>query len=838
MMNSDGAWLPAARSKSASAGLLVLLLLACATGTSQAQTSGHAPADQAAFDRLVSGKQVGADANNRLVFLSPGRLREYDVGTPYDGDYGYVNTGSNTGTLTYTYDVTGNDPNAEKTVIEMTFTSATTGTFVSTYTERGSAPEVLRGPFALVDAQTDDPPGPDHAPADQAAFNTRFVGKTVTTVDSSVQFLAGDRLSETDSEGTYSGSYEYQRSEANKGTLLVDYDDGDRCVSQLVFTSATTGTYAFRCDDGSSGSSSFQVTETAPPAAGECAPGDRIEKGEKCQYPGTSEELYQFRVDSSGRARIGFAVVGGTIDWEATNVNGVTLNLRAVPQSDGSWILERVAGVSAPSKPTLTLLLTPASISESGGTSTVTATLSEAAPEAFTLTISAVPVSPALAGDITLSANLSLDFALGATTSSGTVTIAATDNDVVAASKAVTVSGAVSTNEVRAPADVTLTITDDDVAGPGHAPADQAAFNALVVGKRAAGVDGVTTIFESGNRFREGPYAGRYTYRRTGSDTGTLRFDYDDGDWCEFSITFASAATGRYTYDCSDGETGSFGFEVRDESDSIALWGTIVTFGQRSDGTYGWSRTSGEYPGSGISTDSLYLDGSEYDLLEISYVPNQSFECILEDGFPSDVEDLVLSFNPDLPFKDATRTGSTFTWLTDTTPAPGEPVALTLHRTDTTPPPSLSGADVNGDGTLDADDALVMYYAYALESLLGNGDTGGVERFRRTLLSGRAGQPNPGDTELKRMLLSANEWKNAGASTGGDVNGDGTLDADDALVMYYAYALESLLGNGDTGGVERFRRTLLSGRAGRPNPSDEDLKQMLRNANALRSSIR
>ena len=49
-------------------------------------------------------------------------------------------------------------------------------------------------------------------------------------------------------------------------------------------------------------------------------------------------------------------------------------------------------------------------------------------------------------------------------------------------------------------------------------------------------------------------------------------------------------------------------------------------------------------------------------------------------------------------------------------------------------------ADVNGDGRLDADDALVMYYAYALESLLGDGDRGGVARFRETLLGGRAGR--------------------------------------------------------------------------------------------------
>ena len=148
------------------------------------------------------------------------------------------------------------------------------------------------------------------------------------------------------------------------------------------------------------------------------------------------------------------------------------------------------------------------------------------------------------------------------------------------------------------------------------------------------------------------------------------------------------------------------------------------------------------------------------------------------------------------------------------------------------------GADVNGDGGIDADDALVMYYAYALESLLGDGESGGVARFRETLLGGRAGTPGPSDGMLMEMLRRANAWREAGVGAGGDVNGDGGIDADDALVMYYAYALGSLLGDGESGGVARFRQTLLAGRAGSPSPGDADLRAMLQRANALRDSIR
>ena len=46
------------------------------------------------------------------------------------------------------------------------------------------------------------------------------------------------------------------------------------------------------------------------------------------------------------------------------------------------------------------------------------------------------------------------------------------------------------------------------------------------------------------------------------------------------------------------------------------------------------------------------------------------------------------------------------------------------------------------------------------------------------------------------------------------MNGDGVIDEDDALAMYYAYAYQSQLGNGDEDGFEESRRALLGGLAG------------------------
>ena len=53
----------------------------------------------------------------------------------------------------------------------------------------------------------------------------------------------------------------------------------------------------------------------------------------------------------------------------------------------------------------VTLMLTPQMISENGGVSTVTATVSPASSEAFTVSVSASAVSPAVAGDFNADRN-------------------------------------------------------------------------------------------------------------------------------------------------------------------------------------------------------------------------------------------------------------------------------------------------------------------------------------------------------------------------------------------------------------------------------------------------
>ena len=106
-----------------------------------------------------------------------------------------------------------------------------------------------------------------------------------------------------------------------------------------------------------------------------------------------------------------------------------------------------------------------------------------------------------------------------------------------------------------------------DIPGVMLAPADEAAFNDLFVGKRAAtNFPAAYVDFVSPGRFRETRFAvtstGSYTYRNTGSDAGTLTFNYDDGDRCTAHLTFTSATMGTATSMCDDGLSVEYNWRI------------------------------------------------------------------------------------------------------------------------------------------------------------------------------------------------------------------------------------------------------------------------------------
>ena len=116
--------------------------------------------------------------------------------------------------------------------------------------------------------------------------------------------------------------------------------------------------------------------------------------------------------------------------------------------------------------PVVTLVLSPSRIAENGGAdngiSTVTATLNRPSAAEIILSVSAVPLSPAVEADFTQTGSR-LAIAAGSQASTGIVTLAAIDNNMDVSDKQVIVSGSVSEGPgVADPNPVSLTIVDDD----------------------------------------------------------------------------------------------------------------------------------------------------------------------------------------------------------------------------------------------------------------------------------------------------------------------------------------------------------------------------------------
>ena len=101
------------------------------------------------------------------------------------------------------------------------------------------------------------------APADEAAFNTLFVGQRVATNFPTVyaDFVSPGLFRETQGAETYTGSYTYRNTGPNTGTVTFNYDDGDRCTASLTFDSTTSGTATSMCDDGSSADYNWRLVE-------------------------------------------------------------------------------------------------------------------------------------------------------------------------------------------------------------------------------------------------------------------------------------------------------------------------------------------------------------------------------------------------------------------------------------------------------------------------------------------------------------------------------------------------------------------------------------------------
>lgn len=78
-------------------------------------------------------------------------------------------------------------------------------------------------------------PASGFAPADDSVFRDRFHDGWVvaTEPENGVEFLADGRFRMTDGTGSREGDYTYARTGRHKATVVLDFDDGDRCTYRV-----------------------------------------------------------------------------------------------------------------------------------------------------------------------------------------------------------------------------------------------------------------------------------------------------------------------------------------------------------------------------------------------------------------------------------------------------------------------------------------------------------------------------------------------------------------------------------------------------------------------------
>ena len=188
------------------------------------------------------------------------------------------------------------------------------------------------------------------APADQSAFDVLVVGKRLLSPEPSyyTDFPSPGRFEEVEPGETYTGRYTYENTGANSATVEFQYDDGDRCTSELTFDSATTGTATYSCDDGDMGTSSWRIEDTpsAPADVSDCGVGAILSAGDSCSYE-VSGSTYVFTVQSDGSSCFtsgGLNFCAGTRHmYRGVNLNGITITFVAEKRADGRWEIKELS---------------------------------------------------------------------------------------------------------------------------------------------------------------------------------------------------------------------------------------------------------------------------------------------------------------------------------------------------------------------------------------------------------------------------------------------------------------------------------------------------------------
>ncbi len=346
--------------------------------------------------------------------------------------------------------------------------------------DTGADPAYLLGDPATATATVRDNDNADPTGAPTIDDTTPVVGQTLTVNPSGIgdpdgltgatftyQWFRESGGTETPIAGATEASYKVVADDVGatlKVVVSFTDDEGHGATFEITVAVAVLSIGDKSVHEGASGDSpTLEFTVELDSAAMEPVTVDWATSGGTAtaeqDYTEVVNGTLRFNTEEK-RKTITVSVTGDNVD-EPDETFTVTLS----NQSSGATIAKATGTIiNDDDDPKVTLVLSPDTIDENGGTSTVTARLDHPSSEETTVTVSVAPVLPAEEGDYKLSENRALTIEAGGTTSTGEVTITAEDNDVVAPDKTVTVSGtATNAQGIKQPQNVTLTLRDDDL---------------------------------------------------------------------------------------------------------------------------------------------------------------------------------------------------------------------------------------------------------------------------------------------------------------------------------------------------------------------------------------
>ncbi|MYE12964.1 MAG: hypothetical protein F4X99_15190 [Gammaproteobacteria bacterium] len=215
-------------------------------------------------------------------------------------------------------------------------------------------------------------PAANFAPVGAAAFDDRVAGRRMVGDDPAgfLDFFAGRRFRETLGGDAYEGSYSYTFTDANRGSLVLNYDSGAVCTYELGFASRTAGGGSYTCDDGGSGEVGWRMTHIPGAEQGTddyCRAGDLVRPGASCDL---YETPFRFEVRSGGQGCLvgGGSTIcsGGRHDLSNFTLNGIRITLVAARNSDDSWTIEEVAPQPGPAAQGPDLVVESPSVDDEG----------------------------------------------------------------------------------------------------------------------------------------------------------------------------------------------------------------------------------------------------------------------------------------------------------------------------------------------------------------------------------------------------------------------------------------------------------------------------------------